>query len=530
MLPFRAGVVVVVIALAMGLVGFRAPHAGAGEPPGVAYQPPVDAPVVDPFRAPPNPYGVGNRGLTYDLAPQTPVTAAAEGTVVFAGPVAGTLHVTVLHADGRRTSYSYLSSVAVGRGHAVTAGEVVGSAGPGFHFGVRDGDAYIDPAGLFGTVRVHVRLIAHDEPLPRSDAGAARERAAAAELIGEQSRLRRLTKWALDRVDRGIEVGRNGAELVDQLAPGRLSGRIASDLYDRWHRACTKAATRVTAGGGTGRTAVLVAGYGSNSASASIDDVATEALGYGDSVMRFSYAGGRVPGAADAVFDDITTSPYAAADTYEDLRAAGVRLADLIVATAAAAPDRPVDVYAHSQGGIVTRLALAELQRRPGGLDRLGVVVTIGTPHAGADLATVAQVLSAPVHDVINGTVGRVADLNSEATSVRQMAAGSDVIRTLEAEGVPDGVDFRTVGARGDLVVTGEATTVAGQPSAMVDLTGPSAHDRLPGAAATTRELNLALAGLPPSCRSITDTALDATLPQAISWAESGVGTVLASL
>ena len=39
--------------------------------------------------------------------------ASADGTVVFAGPVAGTLHVTLRHADGVRTSYSVLAAIEV---------------------------------------------------------------------------------------------------------------------------------------------------------------------------------------------------------------------------------------------------------------------------------------------------------------------------------------------------------------------------------------------------------------------------------
>src|SRR5699024_4022539 len=58
-----------------------APPTGAGR-----YSPPVDAPVIDPFRPPSRPFGPGNRGLTYGVAPLTPVRAAGDGEVVFAGP------------------------------------------------------------------------------------------------------------------------------------------------------------------------------------------------------------------------------------------------------------------------------------------------------------------------------------------------------------------------------------------------------------------------------------------------------------
>jgi murein DD-endopeptidase MepM/ murein hydrolase activator NlpD len=67
--------------------------------------------------------------------------------------VAGEHHVSVDHPDGVRTSYSYLSSVAVRRGDPVARGEVVGITGvghagvepPHLHFGARLVGQYIDP-------------------------------------------------------------------------------------------------------------------------------------------------------------------------------------------------------------------------------------------------------------------------------------------------------------------------------------------------------------------------------------------------
>ena len=85
-----------------------------------------------------------------------------------------------------------------------------------------------------------------------------------------------------------------------------------------------------------------------------------------------------------------------AADTQGDLRVAGARLADLVEAVAAEAPGIPVDLYAHSQGGLVTRLALDRLAERGVPLDRLGLVATLASPHLGADLATTLEMLSEP--------------------------------------------------------------------------------------------------------------------------------------
>ena len=123
------------------------------------FRPPVDAPVTDPFRPPENPYGPGNRGVEYDTEPGDVVRAAARGTVVFAGAVAGTLHVTVDHGGGLVSSYSYLQRIGVRVGTEVHQGSVIGVAGERLHFSVRLEGAYTDPGGFIGVRRVRVRLV-----------------------------------------------------------------------------------------------------------------------------------------------------------------------------------------------------------------------------------------------------------------------------------------------------------------------------------------------------------------------------------
>jgi murein DD-endopeptidase MepM/ murein hydrolase activator NlpD len=140
------------LVLVVVLVATGAPAGadGSGGPP--RYRPPLDAPVVDPFRPPAQPWLAGNRGLEYQTVPGTPVGAIGPGLVVFAGPVAGQLHVTVLHPDGIRSSYAFLASVSVAVGDRVRTGDVVGTTGSSFHLGARVGATYIDPATLFGRV------------------------------------------------------------------------------------------------------------------------------------------------------------------------------------------------------------------------------------------------------------------------------------------------------------------------------------------------------------------------------------------
>ena len=167
-----AAVVLFLLTLFYALHG-AAPAWSAALPGRRPYIPPVDAPVTDPFRAPTNPYGPGNRGIDYQTEPGTPVRAAGAGVVVFAGAVAGQNYVTILHPDGVRTSYSYLVAVYVQEGQVIAQGTILGTAGATFHVGARIGDEYIDPMTLWGG-SPHVALVPLDggAPSPALSAGA----------------------------------------------------------------------------------------------------------------------------------------------------------------------------------------------------------------------------------------------------------------------------------------------------------------------------------------------------------------------
>jgi murein DD-endopeptidase MepM/ murein hydrolase activator NlpD len=132
----------------------------------LALVPPVDGPVARPFDPPATRWGPGHRGVDYRVPPGTPVRAAADGVVGFAGGVAGGLHVAVDHPEGIRTSYAYLARVDVSAGQRLRRGDVVGlsgGSGPGHgpdvvHFGVRRRGRYVDPATLLSTAPLRVRL------------------------------------------------------------------------------------------------------------------------------------------------------------------------------------------------------------------------------------------------------------------------------------------------------------------------------------------------------------------------------------
>jgi murein DD-endopeptidase MepM/ murein hydrolase activator NlpD len=144
-------------------------HPRLQEPPSadhtdVTYRPPVDRPVIDPFRNPGRPWSPGNRGLEYDTQRDDPIRAIGPGTVVFSGVIAGQRHLTVLHPDGLRSSYSFLHAIVVSTGRWVASGAVVGTAGERFHLGVRRGDRYIDPASLFESERTKPILVRRGTP------------------------------------------------------------------------------------------------------------------------------------------------------------------------------------------------------------------------------------------------------------------------------------------------------------------------------------------------------------------------------
>ncbi len=128
---------------------------------------PVDSPpmVLTPFRAPSSRYGVGHRGVDLAAPQGTTVHAAADGTVVFAGVLAGRGVVSVLHDGGLRTTYEPVTAV-VGAADQVSAGQVLGvltaghpSCAPAIclHWGARLPDgSYLDPMSLRGAWRVRL--------------------------------------------------------------------------------------------------------------------------------------------------------------------------------------------------------------------------------------------------------------------------------------------------------------------------------------------------------------------------------------
>lgn len=101
-------------------------------------------------------WGVLHAGIDIGAVTGTPVTAAAGGTVTFAGPAGGYGNLVVVnHGSGVATAYGHQSRLAVVVGQTVAPGTVLGavgstgqSTGPHLHFEVRVGTRPIDPLSV----------------------------------------------------------------------------------------------------------------------------------------------------------------------------------------------------------------------------------------------------------------------------------------------------------------------------------------------------------------------------------------------
>lgn len=535
-LPWRVPAAVLA-ATAVALAVLVGPLARPAAPEPGAYLPPVDRPLVDRFRPPPSTYGAGNRGVDYATVAGDDVRAAAGGEVTFAGRVGLGLHVVVLHPDGIRTSYSFLAGVAVRRGDRVERGDVVGRAGATLHWGARVGDRYVDPLGLLGAGPPEVHLV----PTELRSAGTeSEERAALVAALGKGvaaawSAGSGAVAWVAgagaDQAALAAALAARAAELGwDRLEAElrRMPAVQAVTLLERARRfeadqaGCTPADEAPPPPPRERRIAVLVGGYGSGSGRASVLELDTDALGYADAdVAQFSYAGGRTP--AVGALDGVPVTSYGPADAGGELQRSGDRLRVLLDDIARAHPGVPIDVVAHSQGGVVARAALGG-RPRPAAVEHL---VTLGSPHDGTDLATA----NAGLGTTSPGRAGRSVlawasdgGLDGAATSAAQLAEGSAFLGTLSDRPLPPGLRVTSVAADGDLVVPALHSSLPGATNVLVPLGGTDAHTRLSGAPATTREVALALAGRGPTCRDLGPGLARAALT---SLAEDHVGAGL---
>jgi len=125
--------------------------------------------VVRAFAAPSPNWQRGHRGVDLAGAAGQTVYAAAPGTVVFGGELAGRPLVSIAHPGGLRTSYEPVRAV-VRPGQLVDAGAAIGALQAGhpgcaapacLHWGAMWGPAaradYVDPIALVATTPIRLK-------------------------------------------------------------------------------------------------------------------------------------------------------------------------------------------------------------------------------------------------------------------------------------------------------------------------------------------------------------------------------------
>ena len=561
----------------------------------VAWLRPVDGRVVEPFRAPASVYGPGHRGADLAAAPGTPVRAANDGVVSFAGDVAGTMHVVIAHDGNLRTSYSFLASVALHSGQPVARGDIVGTTGGTgeghdgtvLHFGLRVGDRYVDPMQLFRPADLTklVHLVPGDDPdeHPWTPAAESTELRSSLRLPlpagslasidgsdgdggcgddvplvgGVISDACAVADWIGDRAGDALDAGLRYLQAVTGISdefvrrlrgplqatidalrelPGALAralartapGQIVTDLVDMGRRFvdtvtsdCDPDAPPADGTGGSGHRVMVVAGINSSGGAWDSPTVGVDvkALGYyrnEGEIRYFSYA---AHGGA-----------YTKADTLGDLDLAAQRLLEQLRAMQREQPGREVDLVGHSQGGRRRHLPVEVL--RPGrshaaAARRRDHVVVAARGRAARDGRgqirgkTSGRVI---LDDLVGDNVG-LPPLGSVA--VGQLAESSPTIRNLFPHGIPDHVNFTTIGADTDYVVPATNISVPGATETVIagaDLDLGNEHSAIVSDSDALRAVRSALEGRPPPCVSIGQALRSAVVPVIISRFEHNVG------
>jgi len=419
-MPSRAAAVLILFAATAASA-----HAGPGLPPpdpavrrtsSTPLLPPVDGAIGRRFTAPGSDWGPGHRGIDFSASPGTPVRAAAAGDVTFAGSVGDLNAVTIAHGGNLETTYSSLDAVFVAEGDRVTAGSWVGAAGAahpggvgGVHFGVKYLGRYVDPERYLGPVDFAGAIYL----VPDSD-----------------------------------------------VYTGALAERFAAQPLDDRSRECTPL-REVPSGAPApnGNVAVVIAGLNSNRN----DPVFSVPgrLGYrsGD-VYRFSYRGndGR------RLFE-----PYTHSDTYRSLSLHEFGLADLLRKVGRRHPGRDVDLFAHSQGGLVARGTVASLAAEwDPDLPRIAHLITYATPHRGTRLADAPDVLEGGDAGFLLLDATRSAGFDPWATSIGQMRPGSPYLEDLASSDVTLGTRVLALSIPNDFIVPAHRAGWKGEASRTV--------------------------------------------------------------
>lgn len=412
--------------------------------------PPVDAAVVSRFDDPPHPYGSGHRGIDYAIPEGSSVRAAGDGTVTFAGVIAGGAAVTIDHGAGLETTYTWLSEVFVQEGDVVDervwigrSGDAHGDSVPGLHFAVKVNGTYVDPVKHLG---------------PLDNAGAI----ALAPLVHEpiEDRHKRVCKPSGALPGDAPPPNDNVAVLIGGITSATDGSGGEPDLFG-----------------------------------------SVPALGYSAAkTYRFSYRGTDGP-----AFHD----PYSRADTFGDIRGAAARLKELMAEIERVHPGTEVDILAHSQGGIVGRTYLTEQAGSwDPSLPRVEHFVTFASPHQGVPAAAEIDelregpLLSRKLADGVDELALRgFAVPPPDSTAVHQLRVSSELLDSLAAQDVLFGTRVLALAIPNDLLVPVPRAALPGKPARTVPAKGLWGHSEIVKSPRALQIAHAFLAGAGPGCR-----------------------------
>ena len=440
--------------------------------------PPVDAALVRAFDEPATQFGSGHRGIDYAIPAGSSVRAAADGTVTFAGAVAGVLAITIDHGGGMETTYSRMSEVFVHSGEAVTTGAWIGSSAnahgqqvPGLHFGVKlDGD-YVDPLNLLGPIDTAGAIALaplNDDPI--------------------EDRHVRACKKAEDLPEDPPVPNDNVAVAIG----GILSATDGSGSHPDLYRSLPE-------------------------------------LGYSPArSYYFSYRGAHGPS---------FHAPYGRSDTFVDIQLAAQRLAATLARIARVHPGAEVDLIAHSQGGIVGRTYLVEQARAwDQAQPRIEHFVTFASPHGGVPAASETdQLRTGPLGSRF---LASGMDLLADRTdlvppvwkgSVPQMRTDSELLTTLDRQDVLFGTRVLTLGIANDLLVPAGRTRIPGKPGLTVPAQGMWGHSRIVESRRALQIAHAFLAGAGVACAPELG-LIERAIPTAVDKGQSAIGEVVNAL
>ena len=232
------------IALAVvALLGFVwAPAVASATPVLPSGARPIPGSVMTWFDPPDVTWGAGHRGVDLEGHPGETVVAAADGTVTYAGDLAGRGVVVVDHGPVR-TTYEPVAAT-------VTAGEIVSRAQPigrlqaghascpgttCLHWGLREGDTYLDPLLLLGpTIRL---LPAAATPAPRTSAASGSSASSVALVrpatgpVTSSYGMRRHPITGVWKLHDGTDLGEKCGSPIRAAAPGTVVSITSTSAY-----------------------------------------------------------------------------------------------------------------------------------------------------------------------------------------------------------------------------------------------------------------------------------------------------------